>query len=723
MTNHTHGQHDHHHEGEIEPTPTHDRHDPAGPTHHEHSGHAASEPHTGKNHADSSDHADHHGNHTSHNVHAGHGDHVGQFRDVFWFSLLLTIPIVIFSPMIQHWFGYSVPSFPGSDWVSPILGTIVFVYGGRVFLEGAVTELRGRQPGMMTLISLAISVAFIASWATTLGWLDLDFWWEMALLISVMLLGHWLEMRALGASQNALQALADLIPDEAERVINDGTETVSVADLQVNDIVLVRPGGSVPADGVIDSGTAELDESMITGESTPVERGDGEKVIAGSVVGGSSIRVRVDARGDDTVLAGIQRMVAEAQQSRSRTQALADRFAALLFYISAGSATITFLVWWLVVGELDSAIVRTVTLLVIACPHALGLAIPLVIAISTEVSAHNGVLVRDRLQLERMREVSTVLWDKTGTLTEGAHKVQAVRSIDGNDDALLAIAAAVESDSEHPLAKAIVFAAEEKSLTTPAPTDFRAQAGRGVSAMVDGIRWTIGGGRVLRESGAELPAEVDGWQSEWKDRGSAVLYVLRENEVQGVIALADAVRKESAEAIVQLAAEGVESEMMTGDAEAVAKSVAAHIGISTVKAEVLPDDKQNVVRDRQANGRVVAMVGDGVNDAPALAMADVGLAIGAGTDVAIQSAGIILASDDPRTVAGIRRLSQAMYRKMIQNLAWAAGYNIVAIPLAAGVLAPWGITMPPAIAAVLMSVSTIVVALNAQTLRRFRFVQ
>lgn len=677
--------------------------------HNHHQGHGHEQP------RDHRSHEDH-----EHGGHTGHGDHAAQFKQLFLVSLILSIPIVILAPMIQHWLGYSVPTFPGDTWVSPVLGTIVFVYGGRIFLQGAVNELGSRQPGMMTLISLAITVAFIASWATTLGWLDLDFWWELSLLVTVMLLGHWLEMRALGESQNALQALANLIPDDAERITNGKTESVPVADLRLDDLVLVRPGGSVPVDGVIDSGSADMDESMITGESTPVERTEGDNVIAGSVVSGSSIRVRVTARGSDTVLAGIQRMVAEAQQSKSHTQALADRFAAMLFYIATGAAIITFLVWWLWIGELDNAIVRTVTLLVIACPHALGLAIPLVIAITTEVGAKNGVLVRDRLQLERMREVTTVLWDKTGTLTEGSHEVQAVMSVSDDDTALLAAAAAIEQDSEHPLATAIVTAAKEQSLPLPEARNFEAHAGRGVSAEIDGERWSIGGNRVVSEANATIPSETEKWQSEWQERGSAVLYVLKGDQIQGAIALADAVRAESRKAISLLTESGVESAMMTGDSRIIAENVSGEIGIQTVHAEVLPEDKQRILKEYQTSGQVVAMVGDGINDAPALTLADVGLAIGAGTDVAIQSAGVILASSDPRTVPGIRHLSEAMYRKMVQNLAWAAGYNIVAMPLAAGVLAPWGINMPPAIAAVLMSVSTIVVAINAQTLRRFR---
>lgn len=677
-------------------------------------------------HEEEHNHLDHgaagHGNH-GHGGHGGHDDHAEHFRRLFWVSLILTIPVVLTSQMIQGWLNYSLPDFPGDTWIGPVLGTIIFVYGGRVFLDGAVDELKARQPGMMTLISLAITVAFLASWATTIGWLDLDFWWELALLVTIMLLGHWLEMRALGASQNALEALADLLPDEVERVTNGGTEYVPVSDLRENDIVLVRPGSRVPADGEIIDGEAEFDESMLTGESQPVLRHTGEKIIAGSVASGSSVRFRITARGEETELAGIQRMVAEAQASKTSTQVLADRFAALLFYIASGAAIITFFIWWLVVGDLNDAITRAVTLLVISCPHALGLAIPLVVAITTEVGARNGVLIRDRTQLERFREVDTVIWDKTGTLTRGQHVVRGVTSLNGNDDALIATAAAVEMDSEHPLAHAIVEAAQEQSLSIPTAQDFVAQAGRGVSARIDGAEWIVGGPRVLRESGADLPGAISAWQDEWNAQGAAVLYVLEDGQVRGAIALADEVREESAPAIAELDDARVTSMILTGDAQVIADAVAGEIGISSVQAEVLPEDKQRIVREAQESGQIVAMVGDGVNDAPALAMADVGLAIGAGTDVAAQSAGIVLAGSDPRTVPGTRRLSQAMYRKMVQNLGWAAGYNLLAIPLAAGVLAPWGFILPPAAAAVLMSLSTIVVALNAQTLRGFKLLE
>ena len=665
------------------------------------------------------DHGSHHG-HGGHDHH-GHGGHEGHadiFRRRFWLTAILSIPVVLYSHMIQDWFNYSMPEFAGSDWIAPVLGTVIFFYGGMVFLQGGWDELKQRQPGMMALISLAITVAFVASLATTFGWLDLDFWWELALLVTIMLLGHWLEMRALGETQSALQSLADLVPDEAERVTNGGTEMVRASDLRSGDLVLVRPGSSVPADGVITSGRAEFDESMITGESRPVDRGEGERIVAGTVVAGSSIRFRVDATGEETQLAGIQRLVADAQTSRSRAQALADRFAAWLFYIAAGAGVITFFVWWLVVGDLNDAITRTVTVLVISCPHALGLAIPLVIAITTEVGARNGVLIKDRLALERMRLVNSVLFDKTGTLTRGEHVLRDLAGVNGTENRMLALAAAVEMDSEHPLAKAIVDEAWERELDIPQATGFQAKSGRGVSAMVDGTRVSVGGPRMLEELDLSVPGPVEQAARTWSDRGAAALYVAQDGSVIGGISLEDEVREESYDAVRELQREQVRVVMITGDAQAVADSVAGELGIDEVFAQVLPEKKQSVVRELQDRGQRVAMVGDGVNDAPALAQADVGLAIGAGTDVAIQSAGIVLASDDPRMVAGVRRLSAASYRKMVQNLVWAAGYNIIAIPLAAGVLAPIGFTLSPAVGAVLMSLSTIIVALNAQLLRR-----
>lgn len=655
--------------------------------------------------------------HHGHGGHGGHGDHAAAFQQLFWINLILSVPVLLYSPMIQEWLRFSMPSFPGSDWVSPVLGVVVFIYGGRIFLTGGISELKNRQPGMMALISLAISVAFITSVLSTFDVLDLEFWWELVLLIDIMLLGHWLELRAIGQASDALSALASLLPDDAERVLDDGnTETISLDEVSEGDRLLVRPGGRVPVDGTIVRGDVELDESMLTGESRPVSRGEGEKVVAGSVALGSSIHIVADAIGENTALAGIQRLVAEAQTSKSRAQALADRFAGLLFYIATGAAAITF-VAWVIFGSVDDALVRTITVLVISCPHALGLAIPLVIAMSTSAAARQGVLVRDRKALEAMRSIDTVVFDKTGTLTQGEHAVSGVAAASGDEDALLAIAAAVERDSEHPLARAIVREAQDRSLTIPAADDFESVTGRGVAATIDGEEIAIGGPRLLEQRGLSIPDELKRDQDDWVSRGAAVLSVIRGGEVIGIIALEDQVRESARQAIASLQKRGIRTIMMTGDARNVAEHVAKQLGIDQVLAEVLPENKSGEVDQLQRDGRKVVMVGDGVNDAPALASANVGIAIGAGTDVAMESAGVILASSDPRSVESVIKLSQATYRKMIQNLWWAAGYNIIAIPLAAGVLAGIGIVMPPAMGAVLMSVSTIVVAVNAMTLR------
>jgi Cu2+-exporting ATPase len=640
---------------------------------------------------------------------------------------VLTVPIIGTSEMVMDWFGYRL-DFPGIGWVGPVLGSVVFFYGGWPFLAGGLAEIRDRAPGMMLLISMAITVAYTASMATTLGLFDLDFWWELAALVTIMLLGHWQEMKAIGQAQGALAALAALLPDEADRIDHDGTiEPVPVSDLRVGDTVLVRSGARVPADGRIIEGEAELDESMITGESRPVPRGVGDRVVAGTVATDSALRITVEAIGEDTALAGISRLVEQAQQSSGRAQVLADRFAAMLFYIATAVALIAFVIWS-IVGNVDAAVVRTVTVLVIACPHALGLAIPLVIAISTAAAAKAGILVKDRLALERMRAVDTVLFDKTGTLTKGSHTVTAVATADGYDEAeALRLAAAVESDSEHPLARAIVAAAPRDGAATA--SDFRSLTGRGVQAVVDGASYAVGGPAMLRELSATVTAELSARTKEWAERGASVLHLLRLGsggpEVLGALALEDEVRPEAREAIEQLRAQGVKKiVMITGDARPVAEAVAADLGfrpgVDEVYAEVLPADKDAAVADLQARGLRVAMVGDGVNDAPALARADVGIAIGAGTDVAIESAGVVLASSDPRGVVGVIRLSNASYRKMIQNLGWAAGYNVIALPLAAGALAWAGISLSPAIGAILMSASTIVVALNAQLLRRVR---
>jgi P-type Cu2+ transporter len=657
-----------------------------------------------------------HGGHQAPGGHAGHGDHAAQFRDRFWLSLALTVPVVAYSEMVQEWLGFTPPAFPGSAWVAPVLGTVVFLYGGRPFLEGGLAEARARQPGMMLLISLAILVGFGASAASALGLFDLEFWWELALLIVIMLLGHWLEMRALGQASSALDALAALLPDAAERVTGDGVETVSIDQLAVGDMVLVRPGGRVPADGVVIDGAAELDESMITGESRPVPKNSGDRVVAGTVVTDSALRIRVEAVGEETALAGIRRLVEQAQASGSRAQALADRAAAWLFWFALGAGLVTVAVW-LALGQPDQAVERTVTVLVIACPHALGLAIPLVIAISTALAARNGILVKDRLALERMRGVDAVLFDKTGTLTQGRPQVTGVAATDPDPDRMLRQAGAVEADSEHPLARAVVAAARDRG-DLPRATGFRAMTGRGVQAEVEGVTVAVGGPALLRQLGLAEPEALAGELEGWRGRGAAVLYVVRDDKVVGALSLEDAVRPESRQAVEELHRLGRRVVMLTGDARQVAEAVAATLGVDEVLAEVLPEDKDGAVAGLQGRGLAVAMVGDGVNDAPALARADVGIAIGAGTDVAIESAGIVLAANDPRAVVGVLRLSQASYRKMLQNLGWATGYNLLAVPAAAGALAWAGITLAPAVGAVLMSASTIVVALNAQLLRR-----
>ena len=701
----THDHHTHDHSGHTD-------HEAMQHSDHDHSGHAAHE-HTG--HEGHSDHAGHAGH--DHSAHGGHGGHAAHFRRLFWIMLVVALPVVAFSPMFASLLSYEVPDALPLAAISPVLGTVMFVWGGAPFLTGGLAEMKARQPGMMLLIALAISVAFVSSWGATLGLLDhqLDFWWELALLIVIMLLGHWIEMRSLAQASSALDSLAALLPDQAERVEADGSvEIVSPAELRRGDVVIVRPGSRLPADGVVVEGTADVDESMITGESAPVSRGIDSAVVAGTVATDSALRIRVTATGDDTALAGIQKLVTDAQNSSSRAQRIADRAAAWLFWFALGAAVITAIVWSLV-GSPNDAIIRTITVLVIACPHALGLAIPLVVSIATERAAKAGVLVKDRLALESMRTVDTVLFDKTGTLTMGSPLVTHVFSVDANDDdRLLTLAASAEADSEHPVARAIVTAASERGLVVPRATNFHASTAVGVEATVDGRVISVGGPRLLeRAKATALDATRD-----WSNDGAIVLHVLADGVPIGALALADAVRAESKQAVAELAARGIQVVMITGDAEAVARSVAAELKIERVYAGVRPEDKSQTVRELQQEGRRVAMVGDGVNDAPALAQADVGIAIGAGTDVAVAAAGVILAGDDPRSVVSVIDLSKASYRKMTQNLWWAAGYNLLSVPLAAGVLAPIGFVLPMEVGALLMSLSTIVVALNAQLLRR-----
>jgi len=656
------------------------------------------------------------GPHASHAHHAGHS--VAMFRDKFWLSFALTIPVVFWSTDVQHWLGYTAPAFPGSKFIPPILGTVVFVYGGLVFIRGAWRELADRKPGMMTLISLGIIAAFGTSLAATFGSFELEVWWELTSLITIMLLGHWLEMRAISQARGALSALAALLPDIAERVKGADTEIVPLSELSVGDIVLVRPGARVPADGTVVEGTADVDESLITGESKTVSKGAGTKVIAGTVASRGSLRVKITAVGDQTALSGIMRLVDAAQASGSRAQALADRAAAILFYVAVASGAMTFIYWW-IAGDKEHALIRMATVLIIACPHALGLAIPLVIAISTSLGAQNGLLVKDRLALERARVLDIVIFDKTGTLTLGSPTVSDVVVAPGIiQDDLIARAAAVESNSEHPLAKAIVAEAKRRNVKRLAATNFEALPGRGAKALVEGQSVVIGGPRLFTEANVMLAPEVEARTTAWASDGKTVLYVAAEGRPLGAFAVEDEIRPESREAVTDLHRLGIRVAMITGDSKTVANSVARRIGIDEVAAEVLPADKAAAVKRFQAGGKKVAMVGDGVNDAPALATADVGIAIGSGTDVAVESAGIVLVRSDPRDVVEAIELSRATYRKMIQNLVWATVYNLVAIPAAAGLFVRWGLELPMSVGAVAMNSSTIVVAVNAQLLRR-----
>jgi P-type Cu2+ transporter len=642
------------------------------------------------------------------------------FRDRFWLSLALTIPVVFWSGHIQELLGYEAPDFPGARWIPPILGTVVFLYGGVVFLKGAWGELRNRLPGMMTLISLAILVAFLFSWVVELGLIQAEaLWWELATLVTIMLLGHWIEMRSITQAQGALKELAKLLPDTATRITDEGEEEVSVEELRDGDLLLVRPGESFPADGTVKKGSGDVSEAMITGESRPVKKEEGDEVIAGTLNGENSLRVEVTGTGEDTKLSGIMRLVSEAQKSKSRAQHLADRAAQLLTGVAITAGTVTLVTWHLLGADIDFSIVRMVTVLVIACPHALGLAVPLVVAISTTLGAQGGLLVRDRRGLEEARNLDTVIFDKTGTLTLGEFRVVEMAVAEGvSEEDALTIAAGVESDSEHPIARGIVQTARDRELSIPSAEDFRAITGKGIAASVDGTPYLMGGPALLKAEDANVSTPIREAADAAADRGQAAIYLLRDGEAMAVFAVADAIRDESREAVRALQDQGLEVAMLTGDAQAVADAVAKELGIDTVFAEVLPEDKASKVEELQGQGKRVAMVGDGVNDAPALATADIGIAIGAGTDVAVEAGHIVLVRSDPRDIVRILTLSRATYRKMLQNLWWAAGYNIVAIPLAAGVLAGWDILLTPAVGAVLMSASTVIVALNAQLLRR-----
>jgi Cu2+-exporting ATPase len=663
----------------------------------------------------------HHQGHEMHPEHQGHDQHAGHsvamFRDKFWWSVVLTVPTIVWSPMIQEWLHFQAPTFLGSRYIPAVFGTILFFYGGMVFLRGAVREIKDRLPGMMTLISLAIVVAF--SLAVTFGVQGMDLWWELSTLITIMILGHWIEMRSIAQAQGALQELAKLVPDTAIRLVGDKPEEVPVSDLREGDIILLRPGSSVPADGVVVDGTSAVNEAMITGESRPLEKKPNDKVIAGTVNGAGSLRVKVAAVGERTALAGIMRLVAQAQTSRSRAQALADRAAFFLTVVAIVSAIITLVAWLLVGASPAFAVERVVTVLVIACPHALGLAIPLVIAISTTLGARAGLLVRNRRGLEEARNLNAVFFDKTGTLTRGEFRVVETTPAPGlSADDALRLAASVEQDSEHTIAQGVVKSAEERGLSLSRAEQFQAIPGQGVKAVVEGRSLVIGGPALLRQLGIELSQELRDALDRATSRAQAAITLIEGRTALAMFAVADAIREESREAVQRLQEQGIEVIMMTGDAKPVADAVAKELGIKTVFAEVLPDQKASKIEEVKRTGKRVAMVGDGVNDAPALLTADVGIAIGAGTDVAVEAGDVVLVRNDPRDVSRIITLSKATYRKEVQNLWWAAGYNIAAIPLAAGVLAPWGIVLNPAVGAILMSFSTVVVALNAQLLRR-----
>ena len=652
-----------------------------------------------------------------------HGDMIADFARRFWASAVLTIPILALSPMIQRVLGLEAAlAFDGAMYLLFALSSVVYLYGGWPFLSGFFREMREWRPGMMTLIALAISVAYVYSSAVVFGLTGGVFFWELATLIDVMLLGHWIEMRSVMGASRALETLVKLMPAEAHRVSADGqTQDVPVTDLRPGERVLVKPGEKIPIDGHVLEGRSSINQAMLTGESRPVEKGEGDEVIGGSVNGEASLTVEVHKTGNDTYLAQVIEMVRRAQNSRSHTQDLANRAALWLTLIAlvAGGAT---LIVWLTLGEsFQFALARMVTVMVIACPHALGLAVPLVVAVSTSLSAGHGLLIRDRSAFERARALQAVVFDKTGTLTEGRFGVTDVMPLSEYDaDQLLRLAAGLELQSEHPIAQGIVEAAQSKGLSLPQPRGFRAIPGKGAEGEIDGRRVKVVSPGYLTEQGLRVD---DARVHEAATVGKTVVYVLSEEVPIGAIALADIIRDVSREGLRRLKAMDIEVMMLTGDADAVARWVATELDLDDYFAEVLPDQKAAKIREVKSRGLRVAMVGDGVNDAPALVEADVGIAIGAGTDVAVESADIVLVRSDPRDVVAVVELAQATYRKMVQNLWWATGYNMIAIPLAAGLLAGAGIVLSPAVGAMLMSVSTVIVAINAKLLSRMRLTE
>lgn len=659
-------------------------------------------------------HSEHHDN----DKHAGHS--VAMFRDKFWLSLLLTFPVLIYSEMIQHWLGFMPPSFTGSQYVPFVFSTIIFFYGGIVFIKSAVGELKAKLPGMMTLISLAIITAYVYSLATQFFISGDGFFWELATLVTIMLLGHWLEMASVHKAEGALDAIAKLLPDQAEKLVNGKPQQVLVSELKVGDLILVRPGTSIPVDGVIVDGSSSVNEAAITGESKPTSKQPGNDVIAGTINQDGALTVKVTKLGEDTALAGIMRLVAEAQASKSNVQILADKAAFVLTIVAIVTAFITFVVW-AITKDAGFALERSVTVLIIACPHALGLAIPLVVAISTALSAKNGLLVRKRLALEAARKLDVVLFDKTGTLTKGEHGVTDIWFTKGyTEEDILHLTASLEQNSEHIVGKGIVKAAQERLVHLDKLEDFVALPGLGVKGKLHGkYNFIAASYRYIVEHKLTVPKEFAEQTKRAAKEGKTEVYLIKDGtQVIGAIALADIIRDEARAAIASLKQLGIQTAMITGDSKDVASYVAKQLGLGQYFAEVRPEDKANKVKELQKQELSVAMVGDGINDAPALTQADIGIAIGAGTDVAIKSADIILVKSDPRDVVKVIKLSKATYSKMVQNLVWATGYNIFAIPLAAGVLYSFGIVLAPALGAVLMTISTIVVAFNAQLLRR-----
>lgn len=661
---------------------------------------------------------------SAHSDHSGHGaDHhahmVADFRRRFWACLVLTVPVVVLSPMIQEWLGFAGNlAFPGDLYVLLTLSAVVYFYGGWPFITGMVEELKSKRPGMMTLVAMAISVAFVYSLAVVLGLTGKMFFWETVTLIDLMLLGHWIEMRSVMGASRALEELAKLMPTEAHRVNSDGSiEDVPVADLKKGDRVALRPGEKVPADGSVVDGKTSMNESMLTGESRPVDKKSGDTVVAGAINGTGSLIFEVTKTGEESYLSQVVSLVREAQSSKSRTQDLANHAAFLLTVVAIGAGAITFAVWQFVVGENFSfALERMVTVMVIACPHALGLAVPLVVAVSTSLSARNGLLVRNRVAFEGARNLDTIVFDKTGTLTKGEFGVTDILVFDeaNEENQILRLAAAVESHSEHPIAEGVMNTAKERELDIPVSSNFESITGQGVVAIVEGKEVKVLSPRGLQEAGLAMPEERI---QELGEQGKTVVFVLQDGTLLGALALADVIREESRQAIDDLHGAGINVVMLTGDKQEVADYVGSELNVDRVFAEVMPDKKSAKIKELQADGNRVAMTGDGVNDAPALATANVGIAIGAGTDVAVETADIILVRSDPRDVVKIIDLSKATYAKMRQNLWYAAGYNVVAIPLAAGVLAGLGIILSPAVGAVLMSLSTVVVAINARLLK------